>query len=128
MSWVEREPVLRVASLARSLLRCYVLDMETAAIESLRTFALANNETAFAHLCTSALNGEAWAVERVTGALKLIATRSAALHAHVVALKAQASPEHKDYFEADVSPLTLEIVQTIDTTRPDGATARSIEV
>lgn len=101
--------------------------MTNTAIESLRTFALSHNEIAFAHLCTAALNGEEWAVERITGALKLIAARSAALHAHVVALKAQARPGHKDYFEADVSPLTLEIVQATDTTRPDGATARSIK-
>lgn len=48
--------------------------IDTAAIESLRSFAMNHNEIQFAHLCTAALAGEEWAVDEVrcnstTGAL-----------------------------------------------------------
>jgi hypothetical protein len=84
--------------------------IDTAAIESLRGFALANNELAFAHMCTAALQGETWAVERVTDTLRRI---TAGL----------------EYRDADQSTNTLDCIRATNTTRPDGAVARAgIEV
>ena len=48
----------------------------TAAIESLRTFALLYNEIAFAHLCSSALQGEGWAIDRLDHSLALCVINS----------------------------------------------------
>jgi hypothetical protein len=112
---------------------------DTAAIESLRAFAIAHGEIEFAHLCTAALAGEQWAIERVVSALKLIASRSTSLHAHVMELKRQADREYRgvvefrrcpeSYFVADTDPLTLEVIQATDCTRPDGLIARgAIEI
>lgn len=71
-------------------------DTNTAAIEELRGFAIGNNEIAFAHLCTAALNGEAWALERVTAVLDRIAGEM------------------------------LLAIRAADTTRPDGSVARDM--
>lgn len=84
-------------------------NIDTAAAETIRTFALANNEPAFAHLVTAALNGEEWAIERVAGTL--------------------ASASQMEGF--DLRALTanfLAFIWQTDTTRPDGAIARRIEV
>mgnify|MGYP001608257260 FL=1 len=73
------------------------------AIESLRTFALAHGEVSFAHLCTAALNGEAWAVERVESVLERIAV-------------------HAEALAGGLSKLTL--IRSTDTTNPDGSSSR----
>lgn len=90
---------------------------DTAAIESLRAFAIAHNELAFAHLCTIALDGSdcgdevcpdcdatEWARERV---------------AVVVAEVARTKSAYRD-------EVALNIIRATDTTRPDGAIARSL--
>lgn len=83
--------------------------MPNTAIESLRTFATVHNELAFAYLCTAALAGEEWAVERVTEALALISDR-------------EEEGTHSTH------RARLEAVRTTDTTRPDGAVARTISL
>ncbi len=93
--------------------------IDTAAIESLRTFSInyadtnterqstnRDNLLNFAHLCTAALAGEEWAVTRlhyftIPGSCIVDAT-SAINTAHL-----------------------LNLIQFTDTTRPDGAIARS---
>lgn len=72
----------------------------TAAIESLRNFAMANSEIQFAHMCNAALAGEAWAVERVNCAVERCLGCGEDTWIHVI--------------------------RTTDTARPDGAIARSI--
>lgn len=84
--------------------------IDTAAVESLRTFALANGEPLFAHLCTAALNREGWAVERIESVLRLIALANAA---------------ERWREGADRS---LDVILSTDTSRPDGAIARRIEI
>ena len=79
---------------------------DTAAIESLRTFAEQHGEIQFAHLCTAALNGEEWAIELVTDALNLISDR-------------------EDEGTHSTLRATLEAIRATDTTRPDGAIART---
>lgn len=78
---------------------------DTAAIESLRTFAEQHGELAFAHLCTAALQGEEWASERLmTSGFSRWTSRCS-------------------------SAWTIAAIRTTDTTRPDGAVARgSIEI
>jgi hypothetical protein len=75
-------------------------------IEALRTFAVANNEMAFAHLCTAALNGEGWAIGRVNHVIT-----AAAAYRNRTAVR---------------GPLAL--IRDADTARPDGAVARSFEI
>lgn len=98
-----------------------------AAIESLRSFAVSHGELPFAHLCTSALGGEEWAIERIVEACRLIAMRTASLNAHVAALCLQAAAIHRHHFRADPSGLTLEIIRSTDVIRPDRAVARHME-
>lgn len=74
----------------------------TTAIESLRSFATAHNEMAFAHLCTAALAPEEWAVERIDAALR------------------------EWCFAPCDEDIVIEAMQNTDTTRPDGVIARSI--
>lgn len=81
----------------------------SAAIESLRTFAMSHNEIEFAHLCTAALNGEQWALDRLNAPMLKIGQLGLA-----------GSPS---YVEAKLS-----IILATDTTRPDGAIARSFEM
>ena len=76
-----------------------------AAIESLRTFAAAHNELAFAHLCTAALQGEEWAIERITDSKEALA-----------AYGRTGQLDHDD---------TMLLIANTDTTRPDGATPRT---
>ncbi len=78
--------------------------MTTTAIENLRAFAISHNELDFAHLCTAALNGEQWAVDRVNNVLD-----------QVVAAK--------DWL-AERKHFTLNAIRSANTTRPDGAIAR----
>lgn len=83
------------------------------AIEALRTFAACRLELAFAHLCTAALAGEEWAVERVSAALTLMTNLITENHA---------------VLDHDVAAIRLRIIRATDTTRPDGAIARGIEI
>lgn len=88
-----------------------MMNTNTAAIESLRTFAVQHGEIQFAHLCTAALDGEEWAVERLE---------------YPVA-------EFADYTDScgNMQPVSiawkLDIIRSTDTTRPDGAIARSFQ-
>jgi hypothetical protein len=75
----------------------------SAAIESLRTFAITHNEIAFAHMCTAALDGEEWATVQIAPVLR--AFRGG--RPEIVALDA---------------------IRATNTTRPDGAVARTLEV
>lgn len=80
----------------------------TTAIESLRTFALAHNELAFARMCAAALGDEqnppeAWAGERVNVVLVEV-TRT-----------------QRSYRE-----VALNFIRSTDTTRPDGLIARTL--
>lgn len=78
---------------------------DTAAAESLRTFAVSHGEMAFTHLVTAALNGEAFAVERISG-----------MHARINGVVPAT---------AEGDAFMLHMIRTTDTSRPDGATARS---
>lgn len=80
----------------------------TAAIESLRSFAEANSEIEFAHLCTAALAGEEWAAERIGIVIATIEFQTQQLIPMV-------------WDDED----TLVHIRTTDTTRPDGAIART---
>lgn len=71
-------------------------------IEALRNFAIDNNEVAFAHLCTAALAGEEWALSRIRWPMNVRAGRA-----------------HDD------DAALLDVILATDTTRPDGAIARS---
>lgn len=86
----------------------------TATIESLRNFALTRNEIAFAHLCTAALNGEEWAIERVARAFRIISRRSEMI--------GTGDPMQ----DVSSDEVTLEVIREADTTRPDGGTSRGL--
>lgn len=106
--------------------------IDTAAIENLRNFAFTqatsiNGGTpgqayeraaerehlaAFIHLCTAALQGEEWAVERIDWAMDRVA-----------AVVRDCGPLSADEFERT----QLHAICLIDTTRPDGAIARSFQ-
>ncbi len=79
------------------------------AAESLRTFALAHNEVAFAHMVSAALATppEAFAVERVSAVLDLFSSYGL------------------NGVDTDTVTTKLEVIRSTDTTRPDGAIARS---
>jgi len=77
------------------------------AIESLRTFAMAHNEIAFAHLCTAAIEGEEWAMERIADGTKRAS----------VATSATSKRDHR-----------IAIIRSTDTARPDGAIARTLTI
>ena len=79
-------------------------------IESLRAFATTHGELAFAHLCTAALAGEEWAVERVNDVFDT--------HYDMLALH----PAARHHKIAD----RLELIRLTDTTRPDGTIARTL--
>ena len=84
-------------------------NLDTAAIESLRSFAMRHGEMPFAHLCTAALAGEEWAVERIRNAIDL---KYACLS-----------------FDDDlVAQDMLKTIRSTDCTRPDGTIARSIKL
>ena len=78
--------------------------MDNEAIEALRTFALAHNEVAFAHVCTSALAGEEWAVDRVMLAIAPL-------------VRAPGGPR---------AAFAIQVIRAIDTVRPDGLVARTL--
>jgi hypothetical protein len=89
------------------------------AIQSLRSFALAHpevdNTVEFAHLCTAAIGSsenppEKWAVERVESVMRQISLANAA----------ETWREHADR--------SLDIIRATDTSRPDGAIARSFKL
>lgn len=77
----------------------------TALIETLRTFAIANNAPEFAHLCTAALAGEEWAVERLEAPLRAWAVANT------------------------MTPCTamVDVLRSTDCARPDGAIARTFQ-
>lgn len=77
--------------------------MNIPAIESLSAFAFAHGELQFVQLCTAALQGEAWAVERLTAAID------------------EALANNPSWHLADAAP---HLIATVDTARPDGAIAR----
>ena len=82
--------------------------MDNEAIETLRAFALAHNEVAFAHVCGSALAGEEWAVDRIMLAIApLVRTLSGPLSGPRAA--------H-----------AIQVIRAIDTSRPDGLVARTL--
>ncbi len=85
------------------------------AIESLRTFATSHGEMAFTHMCTAALNGEAWAVERIN-----------AIHAEMVDAHWTDRGRYRSNAVRDAA--TLRMIRATDTTRPDGAIARSFKI
>lgn len=80
--------------------------IDTAAAESLRNFAVANGELAFAHLVTAAMLGEEWAIERV----------QAVLDNAIIDPTSKINTCH-----------ALNLIRFADTTRPDGAIARSFQ-
>lgn len=80
--------------------------MNKAAIEQLRTFAIARSKTTFADLCTAALAGEAWAVERME---------------YAVAETIDHSP-----LDPVSDAWKLIVIRETDTARPDGATAKTL--
>ncbi len=82
-------------------------------IGTLSVFAFNHGEMAFHHMCAAALNGEAWAIERIEFASSRIALACA-----------DTGKLTDDEFDG----LRLSIIRTTDTTRPDGGVARSIEI
>jgi hypothetical protein len=81
--------------------------IDTTSIQNLRTFAELHGELQFVHLCTTALAGEEWAVERVSV---------------VVAEVARTQRRYRN-------EVALNFIRATDTIRPDGAIARGgIEV
>lgn len=88
--------------------------IDTAAAESLRSFAVANNELQFAHLVTAALAGEAWAVER--------------LDTVTVEIARYGGIDSPLSSKATNTRVVLRIIRKTDTTRPDGATPRGFAV
>jgi len=78
--------------------------MNKTAIESLRSFAVTNNEIDFAHLCTAALAGEGWAVGRIASVV-----------------------DEWCFAPCDESAV-VDLIGNIDTARPDGAIARKMEI
>ncbi len=99
----------------------------TAAIESLRTFALAqcvssahphdyaNNDVfvRFGHLCTAALAGEEWAVERIASLCDWLSRISNA---------------HRERVLEGNGCALRDAIRATDTLRPDSAVARSIHL
>lgn len=77
--------------------------IDTAAIESLCAFAESHGEIQFAHLCTEAMNGEEWAVERMVEARDRLSQFANTRNNEV----------NRVY-----------VLRTTDTTRPDGLIAR----
>jgi len=110
-------------------------------IESLRTFALAHSEVEFAHLCTSALHqsDETWGIARsdaaqVTGHIigcdctecSLIREESVfARDSWAVERVAIVISEVNHTTKAYRDEVKLSFIRATDTTRPDGAVARS---
>jgi hypothetical protein len=83
--------------------------MDKQAIESLRTFAMQHNEIEFAHMCTTALEGDKRAVELIDNAIHKIDMAQSATGVATEAYK-------------------LRVIRATDTTRPDGAIARKFEI
>lgn len=80
------------------------MELDIAATESLRDFALAHGEIAFNHFCNAALDSEEWAMIRVFNILA----------------------EISKYGNREAA--TLFAISNADTSRPDGAIARSFEI
>jgi hypothetical protein len=85
--------------------------IDTAAAESLRTFAVSHGELAFAHLCTAALVGEEWAAER--------------LHDAFARIGAQVFSEYRSRASEEIEAVAIDVIRATDTARPDGAIARA---
>lgn len=87
--------------------------LDTVVALSLQAFAIAHtseldNALPFAHLVTAALNGEEFAIDRVS---------------HVIALIAEGTAMH-----GQDDPSDLRIIRATDCTRPDGAISRAIQL
>jgi hypothetical protein len=83
--------------------------------EVLRTFAVAHGEMAFAHLCTAAINGETWAIDRLNGTAVV-----AAVLRTFRAVEASGEQLTEAQREGAIS-----LLRDVDTSRTDGAIARS---
>ncbi len=83
--------------------------MATTAIESLRTFVERHAKIQFSHLCTAAIEGEDWAIERIAMAFEIWDKPS-------------------KHGASDTTPLLLETIRNTDITRPDGCVAKSMSV
>lgn len=99
---------------------------DPAALEALREFAIANNESAFAHMVTAALSGEQWAVERATDALVLIGERMECDGHHPGPLEPMGVTVYcDDSCNRSRRPaIYLAVIQETDTSHPDGGTAK----
>ena len=97
---------------------CYQWGMtntiDTAAAKAIRSFAVAHNELQFAHLCTAALQGEEWAVRRIGLALGDIDQMIAD------------GATYRDGRKMTELEILLDVIRSTDTTRPDGAIAKSM--
>lgn len=83
------------------------MELDIAATESLRDFALARGEIKFNHLCNAALDGEKWAIKRVEWALIRIAELGVQTNGYTS---------------------WTDVIRATDTSRPDGAIARSFQI
>lgn len=128
----------------------------TAAIESLRSFAVEHGELAFAHLCTQALPIGGWVhggiyVEPINGSQRQVIggsvvdikicdprttiTRATVNVANLQRIEGEAwaieriAPALEQHAALDEGGTwTLIAIRATDTTRPDGAIAKGIEV
>lgn len=85
-------------------------------VEALRTFAVEHAELPFAHLCTAGLKGEGWARERVRAAAEEIS--------YLTAPSSDAC--YNAVTLAALVEIKLDVIRATDTTRPDGAVAKSL--
>lgn len=84
---------------------------DTATLENLRTFALAHGEVAFASLCTAALAGERWAIDRLRQP-----------RANLASMLPLPTDKPGDY-DAD----RLAVIRSTDTTRPTSEGDRAFD-
>jgi len=92
------------------------MSIEIRNIEHLRNFAMKHNEAQFVHLCTAALSHEGWAMERLDWC------RIAILNG-VLSFVADGPLVPDDTIDA----MILRFIRSIDTARPDGGTAKSLQ-
>lgn len=94
--------------------------MDTEAIKSLRSFAIAHNRLEFSHVCQLALNGVDWAVARVERVLGSITTELSNAERHVTELKAQAAPDHRHVHRVDEDEVKLAVIDATSCEAPGG--------
>lgn len=90
--------------------------IDTAAIEPLKQFAEQNGEIEFAHLCTAALQGEEWAIERVSSVIARLTDSMLAASLDTM------SPADRRYM---VHVCRIDVIRSTDCTRLDGSIARA---